>query len=272
MKLIEYEKYSKVEKRKWYEKIELYLDDDNKTVVKKPPFETMRQTYLNEWKVPKENETLPSPLPVPYKLYGLHRHGGYHGFFKPDLDEVISLLIESPITLDSFEKAYIHTFLVSEELVYFGDNECQQGCTFVYLSETGMTLSPEQKILNELNGQSLYELAKNIIISRNVNVCYIPSHVKEYNQDWRFYVVDDNKVQKYSTLYNDLVKSKELFRIDDNVLRFGELSYDYLMIRVKTTEKKDSNKETDIDLDTDNLVKEMKSLIKKVETLIKKKE
>ncbi len=136
MKLIPYEKYTAAEKREWYDKIELirYVHQVPH-VVFKPPFETMRTTYLAEWTDRNWDEPIPDPLPEEiYKVRGLHRHGGYHGFFKPDLDEVISLLISSaPIALDSFRKAYISTSLESEVLVYDGDDECHKGVTTVYL-------------------------------------------------------------------------------------------------------------------------------------------
>lgn len=49
---------------------------------------------------------------IPFELCGLHRHGGYYGFFKPSIIEVIWLLLELKDGLKLLEdckKAYVTT-------------------------------------------------------------------------------------------------------------------------------------------------------------------
>ena len=57
-------------------------------------------------------------------LYGLHTYGGYRGFFRPDLTEVIHLLVHTKVDLATTERVYVTTEPHPTDSIYGNfDNE-----------------------------------------------------------------------------------------------------------------------------------------------------
>lgn len=101
--------------RKFYDKIVPFVDDAIQQfahAVPKPPFDQIKDHgYLFT-----TDRDPTHPLPDfqscdKLELYGLHTYGGYYGFFRPDLTEVIGLLSEyiTEDALDNIEKIYVTT-------------------------------------------------------------------------------------------------------------------------------------------------------------------
>lgn len=86
------------------------------------------------------------------KIYALHDYGGYYGFFRPDLNEVIHLLaLQIPVTdLDKYEHIYVTTEAHPSDKIseaYDNEKDKHRACTTVCLVPKAIEhIAKKQKI------------------------------------------------------------------------------------------------------------------------------
>ncbi len=119
--------------------------DEKFYLVQKIPFDCIGDSYLyNNWRIIDEFDEEDQIFVQNreryqlLQLFGLHTYGGYHGFFRPDLKEVIHLIHKQiPIQeLEMIDRIYVTTQMHPSEKIY----ECydskadrHRACTTCYI-------------------------------------------------------------------------------------------------------------------------------------------
>lgn len=82
----------------------------------------------------QNNDNDPKYVFTKHEFYGLHTYGGFHGFFRPDLNEVINLISNTvkEADLDEIERIYVTTDMYPSAQV----NECYDSKTDRHKAKT----------------------------------------------------------------------------------------------------------------------------------------